>query len=341
MAEAMRRVRATLFLAAIPVFSGTAQAQDFYAGKRMLFIVGYAAGSGYDINARFIARHIAGHIPGKPQIIVQNMPGAGTLNAANHVANIAPKDGTAIAFVARGMALEPLFGGKGVRFDPLKLNWIGSTSREVSVIAVRTDAGVNRIEDVRNKTIVVAGPAPGTDGVTYPNVLNNLLGTKFKVVTGYRSGKAMAMAVRRGEVQGRGSWSWASFKTEAMTELKEGKLKLLLQMGVAKAADLPNVPLVLDYARTDEQKKILDIVLAGQAMAWPSFMAEGVPQERVATIRKAWREALASPAAKAEAAKLGIDVDPVSGEAIEALLKRVYGAPKALVDKVKSMAGRM
>lgn len=317
-----------------------AQAQDFYAGKRLLFIVGYAAGSGYDVNARFIARNIVRHIPGSPGVIVQNMPGAGTLNAANHVANNAPKDGTVIAFVARGMALEPLFGGKGVRFDPLKLNWIGSTSREVSVIAVRGDAGVNRIEDVRNKQIIVAGPAPGTDGVTYPNVLNNLLGTKFKVVMGYRSGKAMALAVKRGEVQGRGSWSWASLRKEAMDDLKSGELKLLLQMGVAKAPDLPNVPLVFDYAKTDEQKKILEIVLAGQAMAWPSFMAGEAPAERVALIRKAYMAMLADKGVRAEAEKIGIDVDPVSGAEIGALLQRVYRSPKALVEKVKVMAGR-
>jgi tripartite-type tricarboxylate transporter receptor subunit TctC len=211
---------------------GAVHAADFYAGKRIVFIVGYAAGSGYDVNARFIARNISRFIPGNPKVLVQNMPGAGTLNATNHVANLAEKDGTVVGFIARGMALEPLFGGKGVRFDPLKLNWIGSTSREVSVIAVRGDAGVNRIEDVRNKQVIVAGPAPGTDGVTYPNVLNNLIGTKFKVITGYRSGKAMALAVKRGEVQGRGSWSWASFRKEAMDDLKAGKLKVLLQMGV-------------------------------------------------------------------------------------------------------------
>ena len=322
------------------VSAAGAQAQYFYEGRRLLFIVGYAAGSGYDVNARFIARNIVKFIPGKPSVIVQNMPGAGTLNAANHVANNAPKDGTVVAFVARGMALEPLFGGKGVRFDPLKLNWIGSTSREVSVIAVRGDAGVNRIEDVRDRQIVVAGPAPGTDGVTYPNVLNNLLGTKFKVVMGYRSGKAMALAVKRGEVQGRGSWSWASFRKEGMQDLKAGNLKILLQMGVSKSPDLPNVPLVLDYARTDEHRKILDIVLAGQAMAWPSFMAPEVPQDRVALMRKAYLAALADNAVKAEGDKIGIDVDPVSGEEIAALLQRVYGSPKALIEKVKGMAGR-
>jgi tripartite-type tricarboxylate transporter receptor subunit TctC len=322
------------------VFTIPAAADDFYAGKRLTLIVGYAAGSGYDVNARFIGRNLVKHIPGKPTVVVQNMPGAGTLNAANHVANHAAKDGTVIAFVARGMALEPLFGGKGVRFDPLKLNWVGSTSREVSVIAVRSDAGVDKIEDVRNKEIIVAGPAPGTDGVTYPNVLNNTIGTKFRVVTGYRSGKAMALAVYRGEVQGRGSWSWASFRQEGLQHLQKGELKLLIQMGVAKTPDLPNVPLVMDYAKTADEKQMLEIVLAGQAMAWPSFMAGDVPPERVAIIRKAYLDALATKEAREEGGKLGIDVDPVPGTEIHALLNRVYGSPPAIIAKVKQLAGR-
>ena len=340
MINSRKFVFAAAGFAAVSLLVPASQAADFYAGKRIVFVVGYGAGSGYDLNARFIARNIVKFIPGRPQILVQNMPGAGTLKAANYVAGLAPKDGTVIGFIARGMALEPLFGGKGVRFDPLKLNWIGSTSREVSVIAVRGDAGVNTIEDVRNKQIVVAGPAPGTDGVTYPNVLNSMLGTKFKVVIGYRSGKAMALAVKRGEVQGRGSWSWASFRKEAMDDYKAGKLKVLLQMGVRKSPDLPHVPLVLDYAKSDDQKRVLDIVLAGQAMAWPSFMAAGVPAERVAIIQKAYMAMLADKAVRTEGDKIGIDVDAVSGAEIRALLKKVYASPKALVDSVKKMAGR-
>ncbi|MBM3609375.1 MAG: hypothetical protein FJX29_13160 [Alphaproteobacteria bacterium] len=231
-------VSITSVMSAIVVGAGLvspASAQDFYAGKTVTIFVGYAAGSGYDVNARFVARHIGPQLPGRPTVIVQNMPGAGALNAANHVANTAAKDGTAMALVARGMGIEPMLGGKGVRFDPLKLHWIGSTSRETSVIVVRADTGVKRIEDVRGKEVVVAGPSPGTDGVTYPNVLNNLLGTRFRVVMGYRSGKEMSMAMKRSEVQGRGSWSWASLKTEALDEVKSGEYVLLLQMALRKS----------------------------------------------------------------------------------------------------------
>ena len=205
----------------------------------MTLVVGYQAGSLYDTNARFVARHLARFIPGNPTVIVRNMPGAGTLMAANNVANLAPKDGTTIALIARGMSIEPLLGGQGVRFEPLALNWIGSTSQEVSVIAVRSDTGVKTLDDVKTREVVVAGPAPGTDGVTFPTTLNNLLGTKFKIVTGYRSGAEMTLAVERKEVDGRGSWSWASFRNDGMAMLKRGELTLLVQMAAREIAGHP------------------------------------------------------------------------------------------------------
>jgi len=317
-----------------------ASAQDFYAGKTVTIFVGYAAGSGYDVNARFVARHISAQLPGKPTVIVQNMPGAGALNAANHLANTAAKDGTAMALVARGMGIEPMLGGKGVRFDPLKLHWIGSTSRETSVIVVRADMGVKRIEDVRNREVVVAGPSPGTDGVTYPNVLNNLLGTKFRIVMGYRSGKEMAMAVKRGEVQGRGSWSWASLKTEALEEVRNGEYVLLLQMALRKSPELPDLPLVMDFVTSAEQKQILEIILAGQEMAWPIFAPAEVPAERIALLRKAYADMLKTPEALSEAKKLGIDIDPVSGDDIAAMLRRLYSVSPEIVARVRKLAGR-
>lgn len=333
------RHRVAIF--AMALLAGTcAQAQEFYAGKTITMIVGYAAGSGYDVNARFIARHMPKHLPGNPQIIVQNMPGGGALGATNHVANIAQKDGTVMALVARGMGLEPLFGGTGVKYDPLKLHWIGSSSREVSVLAVRADAGVATIEEAMNKEIIVAGPSPGADGVTYPNMLNNLLGTKFKIVTGYRSGKEMAMAVMRGEVQGRGSWSWASFKTEAMDNLKKGELRILLQLAPRKSPELPDVPLVMDYAKNEEQKLILELLLAGQSMAWPVFAPGEVPADRIGLLRKAYLDVFTSEAAREEAARLGIDVDPVPGMEIQTMLQRLYASPPDIVQKARALAGR-
>ncbi len=339
----MNRGKPTLPLAAILAFlslSPAASAQDFFAGKTVTLVVGYQAGSLYDTNARFVARHLARFIPGNPTVIVRNMPGAGTLTAANNIANLAPKDGTTIGLIARGMSIEPLLGGQGVRFDPLALNWIGSTSQEVSVIAVRTDTGVKTLEDVKSREVVVAGPAPGTDGVTFPTTLNNLLGTRFKVVSGYRSGAEMTLAVERREVDGRGSWSWASFRNDGMTMLKRGELTLLVQMATARSPDIPQVPLVMDYAKTQEQRQVLELLLAGQGMAWPVFAPAEVPKDRVALLRKSYLAMLGDPETLADARKLGIDVAPVPGEAMVGMLKRVYATPPAVIERVRELAGR-
>jgi tripartite-type tricarboxylate transporter receptor subunit TctC len=322
------------------LYASPAATQEFFADKTITLICGYGSGSGYDINARFVARHLGRFIPGNPTVIVRNVPGAASLNAANQIANLAPKDGTTIGIVARGMGIEPLLGGQGVRFEPLRLNWIGSTSQEVSVIAVRSSTGIKTLDDAKKREIVVAGPGLGTDGVTFPNTLNNLLGTKFRVVTGYRSGAEMTLAVERGEVEGRGSWSWSSFRKDGMPMLKKGELNLLVQMALAKSPELPHVPLVMDFARSDEQRQVLSLLLAGQAMAWPVFAPPEVPADRVALLRRSYLAMLKDRETMAEAEKLGIDVDPVPGEDILAMLKRVYATPPVVIAKVRELAGR-
>ncbi len=324
-------------LSGLPAF---AQSDNFYADKTITIVCWSGAGSLYDINARFLGRHFTRKLPGNPQVIVRNMTGGGGVTATNHLASAAPKDGTTLAVVARGMGIEPLLGGEQTRFDPLKLQWIGSTSPEVSVIAVRSETGVRTLDDLRTREVAVAGPAPGTDGVTYPNTLNNLLGTRFKIVTGYRSGPEMVLAVERREVEGRGSWSWASFRTEGADMLKRGELRLLVQMSMRKSPELPNVPLVMEYAKTDEQKKILQVILTGQTMAWPLVAPAETPRERVELLRKTFLAMLADDEAKAEAKKLGIDLEPVSGAEIHALLENVYATPPAIIDKVRELSGR-
>ncbi|MFN3888783.1 MAG: Bug family tripartite tricarboxylate transporter substrate binding protein [Beijerinckiaceae bacterium] len=317
-----------------------AQSDNFYADKTITIICWSGAGSLYDVNARFLGRHFTRKLPGNPQVIVRNMTGAGGVTATNHLANTAPKDGTTLAVVARGMGIEPLLGGEQTRFDPLKLKWIGSTSPEVSVIAVRSETGVRTLDDLRTREVAVAGPAPGTDGVTYPNTLNNLLGTRFRIVTGYRSGPEMVMAVERREVEGRGSWSWASFRTEGAAMMKAGELQLLVQMSLRKSPELPNVPLVMEYAKTEEQRQILRVILTGQEMAWPLVAPAETPKERVDLLRRTFMAMLADDEAKAEAKKLGVDLEPISGAEIEKLLEGVYATPPAIIERVRELSGR-
>jgi hypothetical protein len=313
-------------------------AQDFYAGKTITIFSGHQPGSLYDTNARFVARHLPRFVPGNPSMIVRNMPGAGTLAASNHVANVAPKDGTALALVARGVAIEPLLGGQGVRFDPLKLHWIGSTSQEVSVIAVRADTGVKTLDDAKAREVVLA--ASGGDGVTFPNALNKLLGTRFRILSGYRSSAEMVLSMERKETDGRGSWSWSAFRNDGMAMFKRGELNLLVQMGLAPIPDIPHVPLVMNLAKDAGQRQILAVLLAAQAMAWPMFAPAEVPLERVALLRQAYLAMLKDPEALADAAKTGIEVAPVPGAAINGMLGRVFATPPAVIEQARELAAR-
>jgi tripartite-type tricarboxylate transporter receptor subunit TctC len=335
----MLRVGLSVVISGSIVFLASATAaQEFYAGKTVTIFSGHNPGSLYDTNARFMARHLARFIPGNPSMIVRNMPGAGTLTASNHVANLAPKDGTALALVARGVAIEPLLGGQGIRFEPRTLNWIGSTSQEVSIVAVRTDTGVKALDDATKREITLA--ASGTDAVIFPNTLNQLLGTRFRVITGYRSGAEMVLAVERKEVDGRGSWSWSAFRNDGMPMVKRGDLAMLVQMGTAKVPEIGEVPLVMDLARDQEQRQILEVLLAAQTMAWPMFAPAEVPEQRVALLRQAYLAVFKDADALADARKTGIEIDPVPGAAINELLGRVYATPPTVIEKARALAGR-
>jgi len=337
----MSRVRLKVSIAtlcAVLALPPASAAQDFYAGKTVTIFSGHQPGSLYDTNARFVARHLPRFIPGNPAMIVRNMPGAGTLAASNHVANVAPKDGTALALIARGVAIEPLLGGQGIRFEPLTLNWIGSSSQEVSVVAVRADTGVKTLDDAKAREVVLA--ASGGDGVTFPNALNKLLGTRFRTLSGYRSSAEMVLSMERKETDGRGSWSWSAFRNDGMAMFKRGDLNLLVQMGLAKIPEIPDVPLVMDLAKDAGRRQILEVLLAAQAMAWPMFAPAEVPAERVAVLRHGYLAMLKDPEALADARKTGIEVDPVPGTVVNEMLARVYATPPAVIEQARELAAR-
>jgi tripartite-type tricarboxylate transporter receptor subunit TctC len=218
------------------------------------------------------------------------------------------------------------------------LNWIGSTSQEVSVIAVRADTGVKTLDDAKKRELMVA--ASGADAVIFPNTLNQLMGTRFKVITGYRSGAEMVLAVERKEVDGRGSWSWSAFRNDGTPMVKRGELVMLVQMGTAKVPEIAQVPLVMDLAKSDEQRQILEVLLAAQTMAWPMFAPPEVPRERVALLRSAYLAMLKDPDALADARKTGIEVDPVSGTSINDMLSRIYATPPPVIAQARELVGR-
>lgn len=320
------------------VVAGAAAAQDaakFYADKNITIYIGLSAGGGYDQNARLVGRHINKYIPGNPQIIARNMPGGGGLVMTNFVANVAPKDGLHIAAPQRGVPFEPLLGGDShAKFDPRKLNWIGSTNSDTSVAIVHKRTGVKTWRDLRDKDVVVGGTGVGTESVTVPYLLRNLLGLKFHVIAGYPGGTDVNLAMERGEVDGRGTFSWTSLKPKKTEWLDSGEYVILYQMGLKRHPEIADIPLVTELAPDEETKKILALQFAAFELGRPQFVAEGVPKDRVELLRRAFDKAMTDKDLLAEAAKADMEINPVTGEEMTAILTDVYASPKALVQKL-------
>jgi len=313
---------------------GADPAQDFYKGKTIQFIIGYEPGTGYDLYARLLARYYGAFIPGAPNLVVQNMPGAGSLKAANYLYEVAPRDGSQIGMLGRGTPMTPLLGGKGATFkDEASFTWIGSMNNEVSVCVAWHTSGVKTIEDVMTRELTTSATSLGADDTTvFPAVLNAMIGTKFKWITGYPGGSTMNLAMERGEAEGRCGWSWSSIKSTQADWLKTGKIALLLQLSLSKHPDLPDVPLIMDYAKSEEQKRVLELIFARQVMGRPVLAPPGLPAERVKALRRAFDATMRDKAFLAEAEKSNWEITPVSGEEIETLMKRVYATPPAIID---------
>ncbi|HSR55356.1 MAG TPA: hypothetical protein VLN73_03885 [Alphaproteobacteria bacterium] len=317
-------------------------AADFYKNKRITVYIGYAAGGGYDRYGRVLAREMGKFIPGEPRMIAKNMPGAGSIILANALYNTLPKDGTAMGIIGRGVPMEPLFGRKGPRFDATKFNWIGSMNNEVSTCVAFHTSGIKSIEDAQKREMILAATAQGSDGVDFPLALNNVLGTKFKLITGYPGGATLQLAQERGEAHGRCGWSWSSIKATRPHWIKEGKLKILLQLALKKHPEIPSdVPLVMDLAKTERDKKVLQLIFARQAMGRPFLAPPKVPADRVAALRSAFDTMVTDPDFKAMAKKTKLEVEPISGKEIEDMLKDIYSTPKDIVQAAADATQRV
>ena len=331
------RVLLTALLAMIAATNAQAQGvADFYKGKNVDLYVGYSVGGAYDLYARLLSRHMGKHIPGNPTIIPKNMEGAGSLRLANWLYNVAPKDGTAFGIFGRGTGFDPLLGNNAAKFDATKFNWIGSANNEVSICVAWSTSGVTKFEDLLERQLVVGGTSRSADTDQFPLFLNGVLGTKMKVVTGYPGGNEVGLAMERGEVQGRCGWSWSSVKTTHKKWVDEKKFIILVQLGLDKHPDLPDVPLVVDLANTDEQRQILRLVFARQVMGRPFIAPPGLPQDRVDALRKAFLDTMRDPEYLADAEKTQMEINPVSGEKVQALVKEEYATPPAIAQKAAS-----
>jgi tripartite-type tricarboxylate transporter receptor subunit TctC len=309
---------------------------EFFRGKTVRIIVGVGVGSGYDLNARLLARYLPAYIPGHPAVIVQNQPGAGSLTMTNQLAIAGPFDGTAIGASFNGMPTTPLFQPAAARFDPNKLNWLGSTNRETQVTYVWHTVPVQNLEELKATELIVGAQAPGSTQYDFPVLANALFGYKFKVITGYESTPKIHLAMERGEVQGNGATNWTTLKLLNTNWIDDKKVRVLAQWGLKKHADLPHVPLVLDIAKTDADKQALRLALARLEYGRPFFLPPGVPAERVTALRRAFDAALKDAGLIAEAEKSKIEIDPLSGGEVAELVKQVNATPADVVARVRA-----
>jgi len=328
--------RATLLAVAAGLSVSAASAQspaEFYKGKNVDLYIGYSVGGGYDVYARIVARHMGKHIPGNPTVVPKNMIGAGSLVLANWLYNVGSKEGTAFGIIGRGTGFDPLLGKKGAQFDATKFNWIGSANNEVSVCVSWHTTGITNIEQLYGKELTVGGTGASADTDQFPRVTNSVLGTKFKVVTGYPGGSDVGLAMERGEVMGRCGWSYSSVKTTHPNWLAEKKVNLLVQLALAKHPELPDVPLIVDLAKNDEQKQILKIIFARQVMGRPFLAPPSVPPDRVAALRKAFMDTMNDKDFIAEAEKAQLEITPVSGDELQKLVQELYATPPQIAQK--------
>jgi len=329
-------VFAAAVLTAVAANTSAAQTPaEFFKDKQITFYVGLSPGGGYDLNARLVAKYIGRYIPGQPQVIVKNMPGGGGLVMTNYVANVSPKDGLHIGAPQRGVPFEPLLGdASNAKFDPRTLHWIGSANADTSVAVATRRSGVKTWQDLKQKELIVAGTGIGTESVTVPYVLRNILGFKFRVIAGYPGGSEMNLAMQRGEVDGRGTFSWTSLKPHLKEWVESGELSILYQQGLRKHPDIPNVPLVTEFAENDDQKKMIELQFTAFELGRPYFVAEGVPADRVAALRRAFDQAMKDKDLLADAEKQDLEANPTRGEEMKEIFTRVFAPPKELVARL-------
>ncbi len=309
----------------------SAVADAFYKGKTITIIVSTGGFGSYGNIARIFKRYMPAHLEGKPEIIVKAMPGAGNVLATNFLYNVAPKDGTTIGTINNSIPLHQVIDGRGVRYDASKFNWLGSTGNYNSVAIVWHTAGIKTIQDAMNKEVIYGGTGPASSIVIYPTIMNKVLGTKFKVLIGYKSVQGIDIAMERGEVQGR-TGSYTSFNSEHPDWITQKKINLLVQVGAKKDKAIPgNVPLLTDLAKDAKQREILKLISSPIGLGRPYLAPPGVPQERVAQLRKALLDAMNDKGFQADAKKMRLEIDPVSGEELTQIVSEtIHASPEAI-----------
>ena len=311
--------------------------ESFFRGKQISLIVGSSPGGGYDTYARLLARHLGGAIPGNPAVVVQNMSGAGSNRAAGYVYSVAPKDGTAAGSIFPGAVLQPLFSDAPLPHDPNKLVYLGSANSDVYVCYVRTDAPVKSFKDVLSQELIVGASNPGATTYDLPILLNSVLGTKFRIVTGYPGSKEITLALERGEVQGACGLGWTGIETLHPDWFAKDTVRVLVQLSNKGHNDLNKlgVPRAAEFARSDDERRVIELVYSQGIFGRPYVLPPGTPPDRVAALRRAFMQALNDKALRADAEKMRLDVEPIGGEDLQRIVADLYATPVHIVQRAR------
>ncbi len=326
---------AVALVLALAAPAGAETVAEFYKGKTVTIVTSTGVGGTYDLVARMVARHMPRYLPGNPTMVVQNMPGGGNVLATNFMYNIAPKDGTTIATIHNAMPLHQVLDGRGVRYDAGKFNWLGSTGADNEVVFAWHTAGIRSVADAVRHEVVLGGTGAGSGIVIIPTAMNNVLGTRFKIVTGYKSSEEINLALQRGEVQAR-AFSFGSIWAQHPEWLNDGTIVVLAQAGRAREHHLPDVPLLTELAKTDEQRAVLNLISASAALGQPYVAPPDVPADRLAALRRALAATLADKEFLAEAEKLRIEIEPMGAEDTARVVIDTIGAPAEIVAKARA-----
>ena len=323
---------------AVTASANAQSVEQFYKGKTVNLYIGYGPGGGYDFFGRLVARHIGRHIPGQPSVVPQNMPGAGSLRAANYVYNVAPKDGTALGIVTQTVALEEALGTPGVQYKADGFNWIGRATSNVDMILTWHTSKVKTIEDAKQFEAPVAGTGPGSPAEFMPKVLNSVVGTKFKVITGYPGSNEGMLAMEKGEVEG-ATTSWNTIKTSKQEWLKNKSINMIVQLTPDRHRELPDLPAMVELGKTAEQKQILSLYASGAVVGRSIFASPGIPADRVKALRDAFTAMTKDPVFLAEVEHTKAEFDPMSGEELQKVIEDAAKIPAATREKARVARG--
>ena len=333
-------IATTLLLASEVTIARSQTPEEFHKGRQLSMIVFTGAGSTYDIYARLLARHLGSHLPGQPTFIVQNMPGAGGLKVVEYLYRIAPKDGSVIGTIGRGLPFEPMLGQNELNVDPLKFTWLGSMNRDISLALSWHTSKVKTFEDLKNNELLVPGTGAGADSEIMPLAFNHLAGTRFKIIEGYRDTSVAALAMERGELDGVAYWSWSAIMAAHPDWVRNKTINLLFQTGVGPIPAVPELPQIRKLITNATDRRALEFLLGREIMGRPFLAPPELPADRAAALRAAFAATLRDPAFRQDAERARLDVSLVKGEEVDTLLRESAGAPKEVIDRVKQALGR-